>query len=415
MQYPLILSRLLNTPLLLEGSKLDIITNNVSMKLVAGETVEKLDSGSEISTTYVGNSFFGVQNGISIIPVHGTLVSHNAAGDSGVRSYMSISNEIRYSLEKKVSTIILSIKSYGGEASGNFGLCSYIYSLRNKGVRTIALIDGPACSAGYTLASSCQEIWVTPSSEVGSIGVLATLVDLSQKDKKDGVEFKVIRSKDEKALASAHEGFNEKLLKSVTDKVMELDTEMNLLVSKNRSVLSIESIKELKGRTVLGREAINLGLADKLIESFDIALEDLASSSTKTSVNNLRTVSMNLEEENVSLKEEISGLKADSKVQVVNAIKSERDRVIKIMEAGKTFGLSNDIVQKRISAGTSYEDTVEMFEGIKEAIQMNNPSPKVPASERTASENIEGSNKEPNCFEQFIKISEAAGSETFNF
>jgi ClpP class serine protease len=411
MQFAHVLTRLYNTPLLMAEDKLDIITNNVTLKLLAGERPVSLAEGSVDSSSENKTS---TQGPVAVIRINGTLVSHNAAGESGVLSYERIANNIRYALSEGFKTLVFAIKSNGGEADGNFGLTKFIKSLPDKyGVRTIAIVDGPANSGGYTIASAAQEIWATKSSSLGSIGVIATLIDLSEADKKNGIAYKFVRSKDEKALLSGHEPITNKVENMVRDKVMVLDEEMNRVVNENRPVLSIETIKDLKGRSILGEEALKLGLIDKLVESFDVALDDLVSLSKNTSINNSsksRGTVMNLEEENTKLKEEIATLKADAKVTAANAVKAERERVTKIIEAGQTFGVSASVISKRISAGTSFEDSVEMFEGIKEAVQEQNATPNNLGVTKTATNEIEGKSSN-NPFDLFLKGQEYLENE----
>lgn len=398
MKYAHVLSRLYNTPLLLEESKLQILTDEVTLKLLTGEPVGslKVEEGFEQTKSDSSSETFAV------IRVHGSLVSHNGAGDSGVRSYTSISNDISYAISKGAKTLVFSVKSYGGEADGNFGLCNFIASLPQKyGVKTIGIADGPACSGGYTILASCQEVLATTSSTIGSIGVIATLIDQSEKDKKDGIKYEFIRSADEKALLTGHEPLTSKVKTSISEKVLLLDKIMKETVNSIRPKVSMETMTTLKGKAVLGEEALALGLIDRLVPSYDMALDEIFTKTSPIAGINRKGNFMTLEEENLKLKEELTSLKADNKVAVSKAIAGERERVVKIMEAGKTFGMSSEAIAKRISVGTSYEDSVDMFESIKEAVQIANPTPQAPGVTGTLAKETDG-NQEASAIDNFL-------------
>ena len=166
MRHALLLSRLYNTPLCIEESKLDIISKNVTIILLEGQKPAPLTLMENVKV--ITQSPSKKANSMFLIQIHGSLVSKNGAGDSGITSYESISNEIKTSISEGAKIIGFSIASPGGEADGCFGLASFINSLPSRyGVKTVAFVDGNACSAAYVLASSCQEIFATESSTLG--------------------------------------------------------------------------------------------------------------------------------------------------------------------------------------------------------------------------------------------------------
>ena len=79
--------------------------------------------------------------------------------------------------------------------------------------------------------------------------------------------------------------------------------------------------------------------------------------------------------ENISLKSELEAAKNNLTLAVAKGKLDEQARILGVLEAAETFKLNTAVAIKRIKAGTSVDDTVEMFESIKEAIQASNPLP----------------------------------------
>jgi len=151
-----------------------------------------------------------------------------------------------------------------------------------------------------------------------------------------------------------------------------LDNIMNNAVTSYRPRLSLDTIKSLSGNTVLAEEALSLGLIDGIVTSFQEVITTKVPQQLSLTTN--KGINMTLEEalaKNIELSSELQTLKASTTLEVAKAKQMEQARVLGILEAASTFKLSADLATKRIKAGASIEDTVEMFEGIKEALQMS--------------------------------------------
>jgi ClpP class serine protease len=361
MKYSRLLTRLYNQPLAIAQSKLDVLTSEVTLKLLAGESLPTIQNANKQDNS----------SNEAVIKVFDSLVSKNGGGDSGSTSYESVSSQVNRAITAGSTKLTFYIDSPGGEVSGLFGLASFIASLPSKyGVETVAVTDGMATSAAYVLAASCQTILATSSSIIGSIGVIMTLINATEADKKAGIEYTILRSKEDKALINPHEPFATRAIEDAVKMLGVLDGIMNDAVMSYRPKLSLDTITKLAGNTVLAEEALSLGLIDGIVSSFDAAItkEPQKLLTTTNKGNN-----MTLEEalaKNIELSSELQSLKASTTLEVAKAKQTEQDRVLGILDAAATFKLSADLATKRIKAGASIADTVEMFEGIKEALQM---------------------------------------------
>ena len=109
---------------------------------------------------------------INVIHVDGPVTRGGGACSYGSKEIRDMLTE--YSTQPQVMGHIFSIDSPGGSASSKYDFEQGIQKAREAGQKTIACIDGTACSAAYALASLCDEIYYThPNNEVGCIGTMA--------------------------------------------------------------------------------------------------------------------------------------------------------------------------------------------------------------------------------------------------
>lgn len=385
-----------------EDKYLDIY-EGVTVKLLTGEQPGKLETVQDSGASVVKLDKVG------IIPIRGTLVSHNATGDSGVLSYETIANNTRSMLDNGVTTIVYTINSYGGEADGAMGLAKFIAKLPELyDVKTVALVDGPCCSAAYLLASGTQTILASQSALLGSVAVIGTLFSQEKKDKKDGEDWVIIRSLPEKALNNPHEPITDARIAEMQDKIDNLGNLLIETVATNRPKLTRDKLVKLSGRTLLGNAALDYGLVDAIIDSVDIAIEQLRRG---TFMSEQQTeVKIDAIAASAPIIPTISSV--IPQVDVAAAIQQERTRCLGILEAAKTFGLTSDVAAKQIGLSTTVEQSIAMFEAIKEAVQMAVPTPVANAGLPNISSGVKSA------MEEWVTgndILSKSGTDTFTF
>lgn len=247
------------------------------------------------------------------------------------------------------NSVCFLFNSNGGDTSGLLSLANQIRDYR---FTTLAYIDGSCCSAAYMLASACDKIIATESSEIGSIGVIAMLADVSAMDKENGIEFKVIRSREAKALYNPHEKLSNATIDSITAKLAEFDSIFYDFVKSSRSINDMSAIENLNGGTVLAKEAVNLGLCDDTVEYFNKYWNEkmAQTNSSKT----------------IELTDTVAQLQPDSITAITQA--GERERVLGIMEVGQKLKMSTNAVANSIKRGDSIELAASIFLEIREQL-----------------------------------------------
>lgn len=234
---------------------------------------------------------------------------------------------------EEVKSIILDFDTPGGAITGVNELSEIIYNAR--GVKPIkAYVTGLACSAGYFLASACDEIIIDEMGQVGSIGVMRVVN--KQNDK--SVIFKSSQSPMKNVEADSELGKAE--YQSKVDYLASIFIDK---VAKYRGITSDEVINRgNKGGVLVGAVAVTAGLADRL-GSMDML------------INELNNMNKNHKEKKMQENEKLEEKHVDVAQVEANAVAAERKRVAELM-AINVAGCEK-IVQEAISSGASVADT----------------------------------------------------------
>lgn len=242
-----------------------------------------------------------IQNSTAILSIYGFLTKRPGPFSDfyGTTSYEEIYANLQDALGNPLVTkIILDIDSPGGEVSGLFDLCDFIYEARSrKSIEAIANDD--AFSAAYALASSAQSVWCTRTSGLGSIGVIATHRDQSQFDKKEGLKITPIFAGKHKNDLSPHAPLSEEALEGTQSEINRLYALFIETVARNRN-LSKKKVQSTEAALFFGQDAMDNGLADGFR-----TLQDLTapSSSKVSTLSNSATLNRRLSMETSSLEE----------------------------------------------------------------------------------------------------------------
>lgn len=191
MRYPFLASLVFGQAHMIDPMKLDIILAVLadrmglelhglgSQQIGAWRKDDEQAAKSEKVQAARGKAWADAGRGVGVLDVSGTLV-HRASGldaMSGLTSYSQLSAAFAsMTMDPDVAHIVLNVNSPGGSVNGVFDLADEIYQARGTKPIT-AIIDDRAYSAAYALASSADEIIVSRTGGVGSIGVVAAHTD----------------------------------------------------------------------------------------------------------------------------------------------------------------------------------------------------------------------------------------------
>lgn len=176
--------------------------------------------------------------------------------------------------DDSVESIILHLDTPGGTVTGVPEAAYYLASLAAQGEKEIvAYTDTLMASAGYYIAAGAHRIVASPSSRVGSIGVVGTLLDCTQFDAIEGLKYTTYKSGKYKDLGNPHREATPEESAKIQAEVDAIAAEFFARVRQYRP----EAQEEVFAADVYrGSEALRVGLVDALASSLEELLEQLA-------------------------------------------------------------------------------------------------------------------------------------------
>ena len=182
--------------------------------------------------------------------------------DCGGFSYEQFKEDFRTVAASGVKTVGFMLDSGGGEADSLFDTANYVRSLADEnGIKIISYVDSLAASACYGIAAISDEIIMSSSATVGSIGVVLRLINDSEALKKEGYERIYVTAGADKVPFDAEGKFKDSFLTDIKEKIDVMYGEFTEHVAKYRNI-SVEQVKATEARTYLSTQALELGLAD---------------------------------------------------------------------------------------------------------------------------------------------------------
>jgi signal peptide peptidase SppA len=217
-----------------------------------------------------------VRDGVAIIPVMGPLYHYASEFDEvcGCSSYQQIARDTQAALDSaEVGALLFEADSPGGEVAGCGELAQIIYAAREV-KPTKSYISDLGCSAGYYLASAAGEVVLARAAITGSIGVVMSFIDTSERDAKSGVRrFEILSSQSPKKRADPGTEDGRAQLQEMLDDLAQVFVED---VARFRGVSVEKVLSDFgQGGVMVGGRAVDAGLADRL-GSFENVLAELA-------------------------------------------------------------------------------------------------------------------------------------------
>lgn len=180
-------------------------------------------------------------------------------------SYQQLHSEMEAMVEAGVKTVVIDADSGGGEAYGMMEEARFLRDMADANdIKLIAYVDGIAASACYGLVSVADEIIINPDAEVGSIGVVVSLLDTSEYMNKQGLKRVFITAGKSKVPFDNDGKFKESFINDIQEKVDMLYDKFAAHVSTYRK-LSVEAVKDTEAKMFMADDALKLGLVDKVM------------------------------------------------------------------------------------------------------------------------------------------------------
>lgn len=206
---------------------------------------------------------------LAIIPVHGVLEARPSfVGEMlGMTSYERVGYQLDLALaDESVSTIVMDFATPGGMVYGCPEVAQKIYEARGR-KPVIGVANPMAASGGFWMISACERVVVTPSGDVGSVGVIAEHVDISQAMERQGEKVTTIRSS-----ASPFKGENSDAAPLTDEARSNMQARADKIYGQFSGDLarfrgiSVDQVNKQfgQGRVVDSRSALAVGMVDRI-------------------------------------------------------------------------------------------------------------------------------------------------------
>ncbi len=210
-------------------------------------------------------AFFGFSlgNTVAIIPIQGEIAygSSDILGGNVVNPD-TIKNLIKQAEDdESVSAIVLDINSPGGTPVASEEIMNDVKNCKKP---VVAWISDTGTSGAYLVASPADKIVASPSSLVGSIGVILDIINLSELYKNIGITREVIKGGKYKDIGADYRNMTPEERTMLQKMVNENYDHFIALVAQNRKLDAnyVRSIAE--GQIYTGNQAKNVKLIDQV-------------------------------------------------------------------------------------------------------------------------------------------------------
>ena len=212
------------------------------------------------SDQFTNGTSFG--NTVAIVPVQGEIAySQSSILGGGVATPQSITDGIKQAEEdSSVSAIVLDVNSPGGSPVASEEIMN---AVKNAKKPVVVWISDIGASGAYLVASPADKIVASPSSIVGSIGVILSLTDLSGLYQKIGVNQYAIKAGEYKDMGASYRNLTpeeEQMLQEMVNQDYEYFIKQ---VAENRK-LDLDYVRSIaEGKIYTGTQAKDLKLVDE--------------------------------------------------------------------------------------------------------------------------------------------------------
>ena len=213
-------------------------------------------------------------DGVAVIPISGPIFRYaNIFTEiSGATSTQVLATDIRTALDNPyVTGIVLDINSPGGEATGINELANLIHSAKKP---VVAYAGGTMASAAYWLGAAAGEVVADATAIVGSIGVVMSYLDTTERDKKSDVRrVEIVSSSSPDKRLDPNTDAGRAKVQAMVDALAEVFINS---VAKFRGTTA-EKVKSDFGRggVLVGAQAKAAGMVDR-IASLEAVIAELA-------------------------------------------------------------------------------------------------------------------------------------------
>ena len=227
--------------------------------------ISKLASASGLDADGLP-SLIELQGDVAVIHAAGPLVEGHAGFMRyfGITGYADLEDAgIAAVSNPDVKAIVLSVRSNGGHVHGVQDAAA-LFTAIDQVKPVVTHTPSDMKSAGMWMGSSARRIFGAPTSESGSIGVLAIHAEKTKALDEAGIKVTVVRAGSSKALANPYEPLSAKAEASMQEGVDYVHGLFKAHMAERRGMSAGQIEKVGQGQVYIGQQAVDAGLIDEV-------------------------------------------------------------------------------------------------------------------------------------------------------
>jgi protease-4 len=191
---------------------------------------------------------------VGLIEIEGTMLTGSPTVEQ-IREFRK---------DSAIRAVVIRIESPGGVVAAAQEIYDELVEVRKQGKPIVASMGGIAASGGYYVACAADSIVANPGTLTGSIGVIMSLPNAEELLRKIGLRYEVVKTgryKDTGSFARPMSPEERALLEGMLE---DIHDQFVTVVSNARNMDKEEVSEFADGRVMSGRQAMELGLVDRL-------------------------------------------------------------------------------------------------------------------------------------------------------
>jgi len=165
--------------------------------------------------------------------------------------------------DNSIKAIVLHVNSPGGAVGASQSIYRAIERIKNKKPVVVSM-ENVAASGGYYISAPANVIFANPGTITGSIGVIIQHVDATKIMEKIGLKVENIKSGENKDILYPNHQLTPEQKKLIEKTILDVYDQFLDAIVKYRPITKEKLRKIADGRIFSGKEALKLGLIDRL-------------------------------------------------------------------------------------------------------------------------------------------------------
>lgn len=268
---------LVNRPWALDRSRVLEVCQRLEMR---AEAISRMDlSAIDTAVQAAASAPLGrIVGAVAIIPVTGVITQKSDFyswwfGGTSVERLTAAFRQ--YLNDPAISAIVFDTDSGGGEVYGVPEFFEEVFAAR--GQKKLISVSNPfMASAAYWIGCACEEVYLLPSGQAGSVGVYTTHEDMSQMLEQMGIDVTFVQYGEHKTEGNPYEPLSDDARAELQANVNFYGQLFDRAVAKGRNVSTADvSARFGQGRVLRAPDAKKVGMVDK-VGTLDDVLARLA-------------------------------------------------------------------------------------------------------------------------------------------